>query len=372
MENTRETPDTRLGIYHQLKDRSRDQRQALIQTARKCGMVGKSPTILNLMERVISVADEDCPVLITGETGTGKELAAKALHTLSTRHRKPFEDLNCGAISEQLALAELFGHERGAFTGAESRRSGAIERADGGTLFLDEIGDLSLILQASLLRTLETGCFRRLGGENKLPSRFRLVSATHKNLSGEVRQGRFREDLFFRIGVIIIEVPPLRKRREDIPLLVSHFLSQWTENRTDRPPCKASSTAIDRLCAYHWPGNVRELRNVLRRSLSNNDRRSILEANHLQLDPYASPFNMRSEACKEPEITTVSHHEGVGAVKELLIGGRSLEEIKREVISFEIERSGGNISAAARALSIPRQTLHDYCRKNSLTCQMLA
>jgi DNA-binding NtrC family response regulator len=216
------------------------------------------------LELLRRVAPSDVSVLVTGESGTGKELVARLLHRLSGRHQAPLVALNCAAVSETLAESELFGHEKGAFTGAAARKIGLIELADGGTLFLDEIGDLDLALQAKLLRAIETRQARRVGGVKEIPTNFRLVSATNRPLQALVDEGAFRGDLFYRINAIVLELPPLRERPSDIPLLARHFLEQ--QRAADGGPRVLAPDALHALQAYAWPGNVRELRNVVERA----------------------------------------------------------------------------------------------------------
>jgi DNA-binding NtrC family response regulator len=232
-----------------------------------CGMMGGSASMLRVFEKVRKVAPTPATVLILGETGSGKELAARAVHELSTRSRRPFVPLNCGAISPQLIESELFGHEKGAFTGAMNRHHGAFEQAQGGTLFLDEIGELPLELQPKLLRVLEDRRYRRVGGTQEIEADVRVVAATHRSLETQVQQGRFREDLFFRLYSVPIALPPLRERREDVPLLAAHFLTALQEGVGEGERKCLSPEADAALAAHPWKGNVRELKNVLMRSL---------------------------------------------------------------------------------------------------------
>jgi transcriptional regulator with GAF, ATPase, and Fis domain len=232
-----------------------------------CGMMGASEPMRRVFERIRRAAPTPATILILGETGSGKELAARAVHELSLRSRRPFVPLNCGAISPQLIESELFGHEKGAFTGAVHRHQGAFEQAQGGTLFLDEVGELPLELQPKLLRVLEDRRFRRVGGTQEIEADVRVVAATHRALEAQVRQGRFREDLFFRLYSVPLSLPPLRERREDVPLLASHFLAGLQEGVPEVDRKALSPEAIEALSVHPWKGNVRELRNVLMRSL---------------------------------------------------------------------------------------------------------
>jgi two-component system, NtrC family, response regulator HydG len=228
------------------------------------GLVGASEPMQGLFAKIARYGPTDAPVLVTGETGTGKELVARALHRTSLRRNAPFVALNCSALNEELFESELFGHERGAFTGAVGVHRGRFERADGGTLFLDEIGDMPLRVQAKLLRVLEDGKFERVGGEKEIEGNARVVAATNAPLERAVVEHRFREDLYHRVAVLRIHVPPLRERAEDIALLSDHFLRNFAE-RYGRGRKRLSPEALRLLASYAWPGNIRELRNVLER-----------------------------------------------------------------------------------------------------------
>ncbi|HEX5132072.1 MAG TPA: sigma-54 dependent transcriptional regulator [Candidatus Krumholzibacteria bacterium] len=230
----------------------------------KTRVVGEHPEILRILETIRKVAASNARVLIMGENGTGKEMVARALHELSPRAEEPFIEVNCAAIPEELIESELFGHERGAFTGAVGRRVGRFEMADGGTLFLDEVGDMSLNAQAKVLRVLQESVFERVGGTETMRVDVRVVAATNKDLLRASREGGFREDLYYRLNVVPITVPPLRERSSDIPLLVDHFL-QETGRELGQAPRKVSRAAMDVLREYAWPGNVRELKNLVER-----------------------------------------------------------------------------------------------------------
>ncbi|MCB2225067.1 MAG: sigma-54 dependent transcriptional regulator [Desulfarculaceae bacterium] len=229
-------------------------------------LVGSSPAMLKVFEQIEEVAASEAPVLINGETGTGKELVAKAIHNLSGRAYNPFVTINCGAQSESLLESELFGHEKGAFTGAVKARRGRLEMADGGTLFLDEVGEISQKMQVALLRVLEDKSFMRVGGNQTLTSDFRLISATHRDLERAIGRGEFRADFFYRINVIFIPIPPLRARVEDIIPLSEHFLRRFAAEG-GKPPPELTPRARRALSAYNWPGNVRELKNVIERAV---------------------------------------------------------------------------------------------------------
>ncbi len=227
-------------------------------------MVGESPAMRHLREQVAMAAPTNGRVLILGENGTGKELVARTVHQLSRRRGGPFVEVNCAAIPEELIESELFGHARGAFTGAVADKPGRFEQADGGTIFLDEIGDMSLKTQAKVLRVLQEQVMERVGGTQRIKVDVRVLAATNKELPAEIRDGRFREDLYFRLNVIPIFVPPLRDRAEDIPLLAEHFMALMAAEYGKRPK-RFASEAMARLQQYQWPGNVRELRNIVER-----------------------------------------------------------------------------------------------------------
>lgn len=229
-------------------------------------IVGHSFAIRQVLERIEKVAPTDARVLIMGENGTGKELVARAVHRLSQRTGAPFVEVNCAAIPSELIESELFGHVKGSFTGAHADRTGKFEQAHTGTLFLDEVGDMSLAAQAKVLRAIQEGAITRVGGDSSIETDVRIITATNKDLEGEIEVGRFRNDLYFRLNVVPIHLPPLRERREDIPMLIQHFISQVAEQQR-LAPRRFSEKAIQRLAQMEWPGNVRELRNTVERLL---------------------------------------------------------------------------------------------------------
>ena len=295
-------------------------------------MVGDSAKMQELKHLIKRVAPTPATVLIQGESGTGKELAANAIHTLSPRAGGPFIRVNCAALTETLLESELFGHEKGAFTGAQARRSGRFELADGGTLFLDEIGELSFSVQAKLLRVLQERMFERVGGEKTIRVDVRIVTATNRDLLREVKEGRFREDLYYRLSVFPILLPPLRERPEDIPVLVEHFLdklSTYGQRKT------VSKEALDRLLAYHWPGNVRELENVVERMVI------ISQGSVIGLEGIpALHSSNRSET--DPDLFV------------LPAGGLSLDELEKSLLRQALEQTEGNQSQAAKKLGLSR------------------
>ncbi len=297
-------------------------------------IVGTSAATRRLLEQVAMVSAADTTVLIRGESGTGKELIARAIHVNSTRRYMPIVVVNCGALSEGVLESELFGHEKGAFTGAQYRRKGKFEMADGGTLFLDEIGDIGLKTQVDLLRVLEEKKIFRVGGNVEIPVNFRLIAATNKNLETMIGEEKFREDLYYRINVFSITIPPLRERREDIPLLADHFLTKFARGM-NRPVLKLSSEAADVLTNYEWPGNVRELQNAIERA--------VLVCKSTRIEPEDLPLKVK--------------HDNGNAL------GRSLAEIERLHIKRTLEETGWNIYRAARLLEIDRVTLYNRIKK---------
>ncbi len=306
-------------------------------------IVGQSRKMLKIYEKVKIVAESDATVLIRGETGTGKELIARAIHRYSTRRSMNFVGVNCAAIPETLLESELFGHEKGAFTGAVSLKIGKFERAHGGTIFLDEIGDISLSVQSKLLRVLQEGEFDRTGGNETIRVDARVIATTNRDLEKAVRENQFRQDLFYRLNVIPIMLPPLRERRDDIPLLVGHFVKKFCK-KNNKEPKTVSSSDMAALVNYDWPGNVRELENIIERAV-------VLSAKErLELElPSAS---------------------GNGGFK--LVGlGSVFHDSKRKVIeSFEthylttmLRRHKGNISSAAKESGLDYKNFHDKLKK---------
>jgi len=296
------------------------------------GMVGRSPAFGRMLDLINRVAPRDTPVLLLGESGTGKELAAQTLHNLSPRAGKPFVPVDCSGMTESLFESELFGHEKGAFTGASQRKVGLVEAAAGGTLFLDELGDIPLSLQVKLLRLLETGSFRRVGGVDILRADFRLVAATHRNLAAMVKAGGFRQDLYYRLSAFPIQLPALRERQEDLPLLADNLLARLAPDR----PVSLSHQALERLSAYGFPGNIRELRNILERGviLADGD---LIRPEHLLLGEGA--------AAEEPRDET----SGDGIAR--------LEEVERRHLEASLARLGGDKAALARQLGVSRRTI---------------
>ena len=302
--------------------------------AAQFGMVGDSPAMRALLNNIALVAPSDATVLIHGESGTGKELVARALHASSARSRRPLVILNCAALNESLLESELFGHEKGAFTGADKRREGRFVEADGGTLFLDEIGDISPLMQVRLLRAIQEREVQRVGSNQTLSVDVRLIAATHRDLAEEVSAGRFRQDLYYRLNVVTIDMPPLRHRREDIPPLARYFLQRYAER--NRKVVKGfTPQAMDLLIHYAWPGNIRELENAVERAVV------------LLTGEYISERELPLAIAGTP-VADAPH--GDDSIQPLV-------EVEKEAILAALERTGGNKTEAARRLGITRKTL---------------
>jgi transcriptional regulator with GAF, ATPase, and Fis domain len=312
-------------------------------------------SIFGVLERI---APTDASVLIEGETGTGKDMLARALHQQSARKDQPFVVVDCGAVSYNLIESELFGHERGAFTGAVATRQGAFELAGRGTVFLDEVGELPIDVQPKLLRVLESGEYRRVGGNKTLKAEARIVAATKRNLKEEVDRGKFREDLYFRLSVVPITVPPLRTRREDVPALVERFLEVAKKRDPTASAISLSRETIAALSAHDWPGNVRELRNVLDRAIYIATAGGEREVRLLDLPVSASPS--RPGATPEP----VSEFSAGKSYREIRTEFEA--EFERRYVSWLLDRHAGNISAAAREAKMDRKHLYDLARKHGL------
>jgi two-component system, NtrC family, response regulator AtoC len=314
-------------------------------------IVGRSAALQAVLARVEQVASTHATILLRGETGTGKEMVARAVHLNSDRGEKPFVAVNCAALPTELLESELFGHERGAFTGAISQRKGRFELADGGTLFLDEVGDLPMEVQVKLLRVVQEREFERLGGTSSIKVDVRLISATNRDLEVLVDQGRFRQDLYYRLNVFPIELPPLRERGEDVIDLAEHFLEK-SASRSRREPRRIAPDARAALTAYSWPGNVRELQNVLERATIVSSGETLTAAD---LD-----FGPRAHGATR----STSPASAIAAQSSPLRD--RLHEEERSAIARAIEGSAGNIAAAARALGINRSTLYFRIKKFGL------
>ncbi len=326
--------------------RLKDENETLRDLAfRDRQMTGSSPAMLKLKEQIRLVAPSNASVLITGENGTGKELVARAIHFHSQRKEKPFVEVNCAAIPEELIESELFGHEKGAFTGAVAQKKGKFDLADGGTLFLDEIGDMSLKTQAKVLRILQEKKFERVGGNRTIEVDVRVIAATNKVLEEEIRLGTFREDLFYRLNVVPFTVPPLRERRDDIPELIEHFLEMFClreglERKTMTPE------AMDVLKNGVWPGNVRELKNVVERLVIMTPGKTIT-VNHIP-DSIVSNEAAFDEGAPGRLDTVLELH----SLRE------AREEFEKEFILQKLEENGWNISKTAEAIELERSNLY--------------
>ena len=312
-------------------------RQKIDELSKFDEIVGESPAMKRVFELVYTVAQTDATVVIHGESGTGKELVARAIHSNSPRRYFPIIPVNCGALPEGILESELFGHEKGAFTGAQYRRKGKLEMADGGTLFLDEIGNIGMKTQMDLLRVLETKQFTRLGGNQVISVDFRVICATNQNLDKAVEEGTFREDLYYRINVFSIYLPPLRERRSDIPLLAKHFVQKYALSM-NKPITEISPDAMDLLVRYDWPGNVRELENAIERAM--------VVGKTPRIRAEDLPFQL--------------------SAKKATITSDSLEEVERAHILNILERMNWNITRSAETLKIDRVTLYNRIKKYGL------
>ena len=329
---------TRAMDHTRLREENRMLKENLGNQFDRQNIIGRSPAMIKLLETVAQVAPSEATVLITGDSGTGKEMIAGAIHYNSPRKENPLIKINCAAITETLLESELFGHEKGAFTGAHRRKEGKFRLAHGGSIFLDEISEMSLAMQVKLLRVLQEREITRVGGEDVVHVDVRVIAATNKDLLTEIEKGRFREDLYYRLNVVTLKMPTLWERKEDIPLLAQHFLMTFSE-KNHKQIKGFTPQAMDRLLRYDWPGNVRELMNAIERGvvLSRND----------YIDEEELPFILGDK---------------VDIKKSTLIdttpGDLPLEEVEKASILKTLESSGGNKSEAARRLGITRKTLH--------------
>jgi two-component system nitrogen regulation response regulator GlnG len=348
-------------------------------------IIGKSPAMQDVYKRIGQVAPREVPVLIRGESGTGKELVARALWQHSRRSAGPFLAVNCAAIPENLLEGELFGHEKGSFTGAESRKLGKFEQADEGTLFLDEVGDMSIATQAKILRVLQNSTFERVGGSETIKVDVRILAATHQNLEKLIKEGKFREDLYYRLRVVEVMLPPLRERREDIPERVNYLLSRHREALSSEAS-SISQKALEALVSYDWPGNIRQLENVIRRAmvLCNG---SIINTDSLDFGPEAVRPSV-SVTAASPSVASVPAvlpaGDGVASasssslsmapgdmddlVERLLSSGKTalIEDMERLLIGRALEKLNGNQLQTAKLLGITRNTLRSRIEKYGL------
>ncbi|MBT6503372.1 MAG: sigma-54-dependent Fis family transcriptional regulator [Deltaproteobacteria bacterium] len=328
----------------QLREENRQLKMRIGEHFDSRNIIGSSPRMVNLLETIAQVAPTEATVLISGESGTGKELVASAVHFNSDRKDKPLVKINCAAITETLLESELFGHEKGAFTGADRKKDGRFLQADGGTIFLDEIGEMPFAMQAKLLRVLQEKELTRVGGEKVITVDVRVITATNKILQEQVQQGVFREDLYYRLNVVALEIPPLRSRRDDIPLLTQAFLEKFTA-KNNKSIEGFTPAAMNYLMNYDWPGNIRELMNTIERGviLSRNDFLDIEDFSMLNVG-----VSQSSQAALEPS----------GPVEIL-----PLEEVEKNAILLALDLTGNNKSETARKLGITRRTLHQKLKR---------
>jgi two-component system nitrogen regulation response regulator NtrX len=337
-----------VGINNALNFRRLEEENRYLRkkTLAKNSIDGNSPGVLALKQKIAAVASTDTWVLITGENGTGKELVARTIYQLGSRAEKPFVDVNCAAIPEELIESELFGHEKGAFTGAATKKRGKFEIASGGTILLDEIGDMSLKTQAKILRVLQEQQFQRVGGSRVLKVDVRVIAATNKNLASEIKKGTFREDLYYRLNVVPIEVPSLRERKDDIPLLADHFLDDCAiQNRSRRKHIDAQ--ALDLLAAYPWPGNVRELKNLIERLV-------ILVPGE-RITPDDIPISYRTNDLSATAIET-----DCLSIDDFKEAKKAFEEA---YLRDKLRENDGNVSQTARRIGVGRSYLHKKLKR---------
>jgi two-component system response regulator AtoC len=330
----------------------REHRQLVDRLEREYGfgaLVGAGAGMQRVFDIIRKVAETDLTVLVRGESGTGKELVAQALHQRSPRVKQPFVAVNCAAISRELVESELFGHEKGAFTGADARRVGRFEAAQGGTLLLDEIGDMPVETQAKVLRVLQERRFERVGGATTIEVDVRIVAATHRDLESEVKKGRFRQDLYYRLKVVQLELPPLRERLEDLPLLAERFLGQLAE-RLGRPKARLSEAALARLGRHSWPGNVRELRNVVEQG-SVLATGGVIEAADFSLDGEPEALAGRTASPYVPGASFADEKR------------RLIERFERQFLGQALRHHGGNVSRTAEAVGMVRQSLQQKMKE---------
>jgi nitrogen regulation protein NR(I) len=332
------------------------------------GVVGRSEAMQRVFKLIGQLAGSDATALITGESGTGKELVARAIYHHSRRSDKPFLAINCAAIPENLLESELFGHEKGAFTGANVQRIGKFEQCNGGTIFLDEIGDMSLPTQTKILRVLQNGSFERVGGNQPVNVDVRVIAATNKPLEQAVAEKQFREDLFYRLNVVRVQIPPLRERREDIRLLVNYFLRKFAQAQKQQPK-SISQDALDALEKYHWPGNVRELENVMQRAIVVAKGDAILEADLPAEVTRGRPAAVSTSSAAAPQAQAADLGDIPQIAKALFNWARQdpkrkiIASVERELIIAALAETHGNQVQASKLLGITRATLRKRVEK---------
>jgi DNA-binding NtrC family response regulator len=336
----------------QLKKDNRTLREQVRSVESLTGFTGQSTAIRHLQETVKLLANSDSTVLISGESGSGKEVLAKALHSTGSRSKKPLVAINCGAIPEELLESELFGHVKGAFTGAIQARSGRFEMANGGTIFLDEIGDMSPKLQVKLLRVLQERCFEPVGSQKRIQVDVRVIAATHRNLEEEIEAGRFREDLYYRLNVIPLWIPPLRERGEDIMLLANHFLNHFNMEKGSEIT-DMSNDVKQALLTYAWPGNVRELRNLMERVCT------------LKHDGIIEMDDLPSRMINEKARVTQNFQMDVNEVNNIDMKA-TVDEFENHLIQSALQRFDWNKNRAAKFLSMNRTTLVEKIKKKGI------
>jgi two-component system NtrC family response regulator len=335
-----------IGVYRVVKE-NRRLRHHVVDQYRFGNIIGKSKSMQSVFETVRKVAPTNATVLIEGESGTGKELIAKSIHFNSARTDRPFVAVNCSALAESLLESELFGHEKGAFTGAHAMKKGRFEIADGGTLFMDEIGELPTNLQAKLLRVLQEKSFERVGSVKPISVDIRIIAATNRHLRAEMAKGRFREDLFYRLNVVHIHLPPLRERKEDIRLLVAHFIKKHASERQIGEPIVGVNAAVDRLFdTYHWPGNIRELENVIERAMI------LCPQSAIRVEDLPAEFR-----------DTVSNALRMGGIPAEAKLYETLALVERRMIVRALRMAGGVQAHAAEILGIGKSGLNQKLRK---------
>ena len=319
-----------------------------------CAIVGDSPMLQEVCKLIGQMGRVDVPILITGESGTGKDLVAESIWKVSTRWEQPFVTINCAAIPESLLEAELFGHEKGAFTGANSARTGKFEEANGGVIFLDEIGDMSLSLQAKMLRVLQNGSFQKLGDNKNIKVDIRIIAATNKSLEKLVEEGKFREDLYFRINVVNLNLPPLKERKEDIPLLSECFIRRYS-SQMGKEVKGVTSLFTEMLMEYHWPGNVRELENTIRKAIAFTKTKYLttFDIDLTQNSPHKSSISQEQfgESLRDSVKELINSEDSANIYRQLL------KDTENIVLEEVMKATNGNRSKASRILGINRLTL---------------